>query len=266
MTNFLSHWARKARRDVLQMSYRGQAPHLGSSLSCVDLLTFLYHRYLHIHSPEDPTRDRFILSKGHAISALYALLAQRGFFPEQLLETFNLDGSALPEHPTPGCVPGIELATGSLGHGLSVGTGLALSAKIQGQSYRTVVLVSDGECNEGSTWEAALFAPKHHLTHLTVIVDYNKWQATGRTDDILELAPLADKWRAFGWHTLEIDGHSFEKIEQALLAPSPAQKPKAIVAHTIKGKGVSFMEDDNNWHYRIPSTEELAKAFLELPV
>lgn len=263
----LKRIASEIRYKIIEMSRYGKAPHLGSSLSCTDLIVAAYFNFLRLspQMPDDPLRDRFFLSKGHAISTLYATLAKRGFFPEDLLKTFNLDGGCLPEHPTPHCVPGVEIATGSLGHGLSVGIGHALAAKIQGHPYRTMVLMSDGECNEGSVWEAALFAPVHKLENLIAIIDFNKWQATGRSEQIMQLAPLKEKWDAFGWQAYEIDGNSIEEILDLFAKiPQNSGKPTAIIAHTIKGKGVSFMENDNNWHYRIPNDEELLKAKQEL--
>jgi transketolase len=255
------------RYRIIEMSKVGKAPHLGSSLSCVDLIVAAYFSFLSI-SPLDSRardRDRFFLSKGHAVSTLYAVLAAKGFFPTELLKTFNHDGGSLPEHPTPHCVPGVEVATGSLGHGLSLGIGHALAANIQNFRYRTMVLMSDGECNEGSVWEAALFAPVHKLDHLIAIVDFNKWQATGRSEEIMQISPLKEKWSAFGWQTYEINGNSMEEILAVFSKiPESPGKPTAIIAHTVKGKGVSFMEDDNNWHYRIPSDEELLKAKQEL--
>lgn len=242
------------------MSHRGEAAHLGSSLSCVDLILGAYS-CLSI-DPNNPLRDRFILSKGHAVSTLYAVLAHHRFFPEEALNAFNEDGSDFPEHPTPLCAPGVEMATGSLGHGLPVGLGMALAAKINRHDYKVMVLMSDGECNEGSVWEAALFAPAKKLNNVTVVIDFNKWQATGRSEEVLQLSPLREKWAAFGWDAIEIDGHDEQQILAAYRAPS--NRPKAIIAHTVKGKGVSFMENDNNWHYRIPSVEDLAKAKKEL--
>lgn len=255
------------RYQIIEMSKTGKAPHLGSSLSCVDLIAAAYACFLRIdpQQPDHRLRDRFILSKGHAITTLYATLSRRGFFPLELLKTFNKDGGSLPEHPSPHCVPGIEMATGSLGHGLSVGIGQALASRILNESYRVMVLMSDGECNEGSVWEAALFAPPHKLDQLIAIVDFNKWQATGRSEEIMQLSPLKDKWVAFGWHVIEIDGHDFEQIINAFShIPESPGKPTAIIAHTVKGKGVSFMENDNNWHYRIPTDEEILKAKHEL--
>lgn len=257
-----------ARWELIKMSHLGKASHLGSALSCIDLILCIYWKLLNIDpkNPKNPKRDRFILSKGHAISAQYVALSYRGFFNKELLKTFNQHGSFLPEHPTPECICGIEVATGSLGHGLSIGIGFALAAKILKETYKTIVVLSDGECNEGSVWEAALFAPKHNL-NLIAIIDYNKWQATGRSNETMQLSPLKEKWEAFGWETYEIDGHDisqilslFEKIKDNI------NKPIAIIANTVKGEGVSFMEDNNNWHYKTPNIEELKKAKQELGI
>lgn len=265
----LKRIANEIRYQIIEMSKIGKAPHLGSSLSCVDILVAAYYAFLNIdpQQPNDRLRDRFILSKGHAISTLYAILAKRNFFPSEWLKTFNKDGGSLPEHPTPRCVPGIEMATGSLGHGLSVAIGQALASRILNEPYRLMILLSDGECNEGSVWEAAMFAPARKLDNLVAIVDFNKWQATGRSEEIMQLSPLKDKWEAFGWNAYEIDGHDFEQLLSVFSKiPFVAGKPTAIIAHTIKGKGISFMEDDNNWHYRIPNDEELGKAKAELGI
>ncbi|MEY3479725.1 MAG: hypothetical protein RIQ71_500 [Verrucomicrobiota bacterium] len=264
----LERIASELRAEVIGLSHRAKTPHLGSSLSCIDLLVALYWDFLRIDPAraDSPDRDRFILSKGHAAPSLYATLGRKGFFSPQLLADYAKDGAALAEQPAPNCAPGVEWATGSLGHGLSVGVGMALAARIQKRSYRTVVLLSDGECNEGSVWEAAMFAAAQKLGSLTVLVDYNKWQATGRSEEVMALAPLRDKWEAFAWESYEVDGHDFAEIKTALTcAELPDRtKPLAIIAHTIKGRGVSFMEDDNNWHYRIPNAEELAAARKEL--
>lgn len=262
--------ARRIRRRVVGMSHAGRAPHLGSSLSCIDLLVGAYGAAMNIdpQQPNAPWRDRLILSKGHAAAALYATLAEHNFFPDSWLDDYALNGSRLPEQPSPNCAPGVEAATGSLGHGLSLGAGMALANRIKtdGEQYHVFVVLSDGECNEGSVWEAAMFAPAQRLTNLTAIIDYNKWQATGRSEEVLALHPLADKWRAFGWHTVEIDGHDMTEITKTLSDARNGEhtQPTAIIAHTVKGKGVSFMEDDNNWHYRVPSDEELAAANNEL--
>jgi transketolase len=263
----LGEIARRVRAHVVTMSHRGRSPHLGSSLSCIDILVAAYFGALHIDPRRagDPDRDRFILSKGHAAPALYATLARRGFFGLDLLDSYNRDGAVLAEQPSPGCVPGLEAATGSLGHGLSLGVGMALAGRIQSRDYRVFALLSDGECNEGSVWEAAMFAAAQRLERVCAVVDYNRWQATGRSDEIMALAPLAEKWRAFGWTAHEVDGHDIDALCRLFGAvPDGSGRPVAVIAHTVKGKGVSFMEDDNNWHYRIPNEEELAAALREL--
>jgi transketolase len=262
----LDHISRTIRYRLIEISHRAQTAHLAGALSCVDLLTALYWTRLRIDpaTPADPARDRLIFSKGHAISALYTVLAMRGFFPEENLVDYNREGAGLPEQPSPGCVPGVEWATGSLGHGLGVGLGMALSARIKGLSYRTYVVMSDGECQEGSVWEAAMLAPRLGLGTLTALVDFNKWQATGRSTEVMQMEPLGAKWEAFGWCAREIDGHDLSAIVAALHEPVPEGKPLAIIAHTVKGRGVSFIQDDNNWHYRSPSAEEVVKAKQEL--
>jgi len=254
------------RADVIEMSHRAKAAHLASALSCVDILGVLYGKVLKLEAtqPTSPHRDRFILSKGHAAAALYAALAWKGIINRQDLNQYGKQGSLLEEHPSPKQL-GVEAATGSLGHGLPIGNGMALSCRITGQHFRVFVLLSDGECNEGSVWEAALFGARQQLNNLTAIIDYNKWQATGRSQEVLQLDPLIDKWRAFGWDALEIDGHDHTMLEQELNKHHPT-RPRLLVAHTIKGKGISFMEDDNNWHYRVPTGEEVTAAKKELGV
>lgn len=232
-----------------------------------DLLAVLYGKILRLDSrdPEWPDRDRFVLSKGHGCAALYAVLAESGFFPVGWLESFYQNGSPLAGHATHKDVPGVEVSTGSLGHGLPMATGMALAAKRDGKSYRVFCLLSDGELNEGSTWEPILFAPHHKLDNLIAIVDYNKIQSLGRVKEVIDLDPLADKWRAFRWAVREIDGHDLAAICHALTeVPYEPNRPSCIVAHTVKGKGVSFMEDKLLWHYRAPLGEELQLALAEL--
>ncbi len=252
------------RADVIEMSHNAKAAHLASALSCVDILAVLYSKVLNLDpsQPKAADRDRFILSKGHAATALYAALAWKGIIPSEELRNYGCKGSLLEEHPSPKQL-GVEAATGSLGHGLAIGNGMALSCRIVGQDFRVFVLLSDGECNEGSVWEAAMFAAHKKLNNLTAIIDFNKWQATGRSQDIIQLNPLVEKWLTFGWDAIEIDGHDHLNLEQELLKTN-SLKPRVLVAHTIKGKGISFMEDDNNWHYRIPSAQEVLDSKKEL--
>lgn len=271
MTNFteLERLARITRARIIENSHKTGTPHLGSCLSCVDLLIGMYFAVLSIDPdrPRAPERDRFILSKGHGAPALFQVLALRGFYPDSLLAGYGEDGGIFAEHPpTPDHLAGIEAATGSLGHGLPIGVGMALAARIQARSYKVYALLGDGECNEGSIWEAAMMASAQKLDNLRVLVDFNKWQATDRSESVLALNPLADKWRAFGWESYAIDGHDLRAVVDALTRPDPAGRPVAIIADTVKGKGVSFMEDDNNWHYRIPTADEVSAAKSELGV
>ena len=266
-TEALRAQAARIRGRVVEMCHASKSAHLGSSLSCVDILTAAYWHVLDIdpNNPADPKRDRFILSKGHAAMAIYATLAMRGYFPEEELATYNQDDGRLAEHPPANMLPGIEAATGSLGHGLPLGLGMALAGRIKGEDYRVYALLSDGENNEGSVWEAAMFAAGQKLENVCVVVDYNKWQATGRSNETLALAPLRDKWAAFGWDAQEVDGHDVGRLAELMAnVPNGSGKPVALIAHTVKGKGVSFMEDDNNWHYRAPTAEEVVKAHAEL--
>lgn len=247
------------------MSSAAEVPHVASALSCTDILVSLYFSVARVgpETVDSPDRDRVILSKGHASACLYACLAERGFIDVSRLDTFCKDGSALAEHPSRGIVPGVEITTGSLGHGLGVGVGLALAARLRGSSARVFVVLSDGECNEGSIWEAAMWAPRRSLDNLTAIVDFNKLQATGSSTEITELEPLVDKWRAFGWDSVEIDGHDIAQILE-VSRPAANGRPVAIVAHTVKGRGVSFMEGDLEWHYRFPGSDDLRRALEEV--
>ena len=256
------------RKRIIQTSYEAKIPHVGSCLSCIELLVFLYWRELNIDpsNSEDINRDRFILSKGHGAPALFQVLGLKEFFPIERLNSFGKSGSVFHEHPPkPGYIPGIEAATGSLGHGFPMAVGMSLAKRINNLKYRTYSILSDGECNEGSIWEAAMFAGAQKLNDLTIFIDFNKWQATGRSKEVLALDPLKEKWQSFGWDVYEIDGHKFNQIDKSIeLAKANKDKPSAIIAHTIKGKGVSFMEDNNNWHYKTPNEEEFKKAFEEL--
>jgi transketolase len=259
--------ATRIRRHVLGMTHRAGSSHVGTSLSVADLLAVLYGRVLHIDpaNPSWPDRDRFILSKGHGAAAAYAALAERGFFPIRKLETFYQNGSALAGHIAHVGVAGVDASTGSLGHGLAIGCGMALAGKRDGRYYRVFVILSDGECDEGSIWEAALFAPHHRLDNLIAIIDYNKIQSLGRVEETLTLEPFAQKWTAFGWSVRETDGHDLPGIEGLLsAAPFEGGRPSCVIAHTTKGKGVSFMENEVLWHYKPPSAEDLARALEEL--
>lgn len=248
------------------MVHAANSSHIGSCLSIAEILAVLYTRVLRIdpRDPGDPGRDRFILSKGHAAAILYAALAERGYFPLQDLGGYCRDGSALTGHVSHG-VCGVEVSTGSLGHGLSLAIGMAIAAARDRRDCRVWCLLSDGECDEGSIWEGVLFAPHHKIDNLVAIVDYNKIQSFGRVSDVLELDPLAEKWRAFGWHAIELDGHDCDALEQACAAvPAMPGRPTVIIAHTVKGRGVSFMENKLEWHYKSPSDEQLEQALLEV--
>lgn len=268
--NDLADISRRMRGEIVELSHTADAMHLGSSLSCVEIFVALYHGgYLNIDPKNihSELRDRVILSKGHASMTFYTILAYTGFFPKDLLKTFNKTGSHLTEHPNMGALPGIEATSGSLGHGLSMGLGMALASRIRNLPIRVFVIMSDGECNEGSVWEAAMLTPAQKIENLVVIIDYNRWQATGRSEEIMALNPLKEKWESFGWSAYDIDGHDISSLIKILSSvPDGSGKPIAIIAHTIKGKGVSFMEDDNNWHYRIPNAEEVKLAKKELGV
>jgi transketolase len=265
--NSIADLARRVRKQALVMTSRANASHIGSSLSSVDIMAMLYGKVMRYDParPDWPERDRFILSKGHACSALYAMLAECDFFGREWLDTYCQDGARLAGHVTHTGVPGVEVSTGSLGHGLPLGAGMALALKRDGKPQRVYVVISDGECDEGSVWEAALFAPHHKLDNLTVIVDYNKIQSLGRVKDVIDLDPLAEKWCAFGWGAVELNGHDLEALDRAFTAlPLSPGRPSCIVAHTVKGKGVSYMEDKLKWHYSAPKGDELTQALAEV--
>ncbi|WP_309225806.1 transketolase [Sphaerospermopsis sp. LEGE 08334] len=259
--------AHQIRKHALRMTSLGKSSHIGSVFSIADILAVLYGEILQVdpQNPTWPARDRFILSKGHAGAGVYAVLAERGFFPAEKLNTHYQDGSDLSGHVSHKGIPGVEFSTGSLGHGLSVGAGMAYGGKLDDLSHRVFVLLSDGECDEGSNWEAILFAAHHHLDNLVAIIDYNKLQSITTIKETLNLEPFADKWRSFGWAVQEIDGHDHSAIRSACLQiPFELGKPNCIIAHTTKGKGVSFMEDSVLWHYRSAQGEEYEKALQEL--
>ncbi|MBM4019073.1 MAG: transketolase [Planctomycetes bacterium] len=261
----LKQKAREIRATCLQMSYDGQEGHLSSALTAVDVLVALYYGWLRVFpdQPRHPQRDRFILSKGHGCTALYAVLADRGFFPRGLLREYNRERSALPNHPCIHALPLLEFSAGSLGHGLGIAAGMLYGLRLKGSASRAAVVLGDGECNEGSVWEAAMFAAAHRLDRLLAVVDYNGIQAVGRSDDIMGHTSLEEKFRAFGWAAATVDGSDPGALLAAMeRAPFEPGRPSAIVARTRMG--VSFMEGDVLWHYRKPSREELQRALAEL--
>jgi transketolase len=253
------------RRTIIRMMAAGKRGHLGSAFSLVELVRVLYDEVLRYDpaNPRWPLRDRFILSKGHGCLALYAILAEKGFFPEAELWKFCHEDGILGGHPEHGKVPGIEASTGSLGHGLAIGVGFALAARHDRANHRVFVIMSDGECNEGSSWEAALCAGKHRLSSLTVLVDYNKQQSYGSTREVLDLEPFAEKWRAFGFAVDEVDGHDMHALRAATeRLPRDPRKPTALICHTVKGKGIAFAEGNPAWHHKSKVTEEDAQRLL----
>lgn len=262
----LAKFARSIRIDVLRMVHRAKSSHIGSCFSIAELLAVLYGETLCVDPlrPQKLDRDRFILSKGHACAALYAALATKGFFPRDWLDHFYENGSRLPGHAAH-TVPGVEVSTGSLGHGLSIACGMAIVGKQQAHQFRVFALLSDGECDEGSVWEAALFAGHRKLDNLTVIIDFNRIQSLGRVEEVLDLTSLEEKWSACHWAVRGIDGHDIPQIRSTLsgVAFSPGL-PSCIIANTVKGKGISFMEGDLLWHYRSPDEQEFAAALSEL--
>lgn len=264
----LASLANRIRIDVLNMTSQGGSSHIGAAFSMADIIAALYGSVLRV-DPLDPNaseRDRFILSKGHAGAAVYAALAETGFFPVEWLSTHYQNGSKLSGHVSHKGIPGVEFSTGSLGHGLPVAVGLAKAAKAAAMSHNVFVLLGDGECDEGSNWEAALFAAHHKLNNLTVVIDYNKIQSLDKVENTLGLEPFTLKWESFGWDVCEADGHCFASLLQSL-PPNPEarnEKPRCVICHTVKGKGVSFMEHSVLWHYRTAVGDEYEAALKEL--
>jgi len=255
---------RRLRIEVLKMIHAGKSGHPGGSLSCLDILLTLFGEIMRYRpqEPDWPDRDRCILSKGHGVPALYAVLAEAGFFPKDWFMSLRQLGSPLQGHPDRFRIPAVEAATGSLGQGLSIAQGMALALKLDQRDARVFCICGDGEIQEGQIWEAAMSAPKFKLDNLTLIIDYNHGQIDGRSDDVMSLEPLTDKWRAFNWDVKEVDGHNRKDLRTVLSAKS--SKPQMIVAHTVKGKGVSFMEGVIDWHGVAPNDDELARAIKEL--
>ncbi|MFN4189754.1 MAG: transketolase [Pseudothermotoga sp.] len=258
--------ATQIRKRLLSMIYKAKSGHTGGSLSCVDILVSLYHGVMRI-DPKNPKwndRDRFIMSKGHSVEAYYAILADLGFFDDTELETYCRYGSRLTGHPTTK-VPGVEVNTGALGHGLAIGVGMALAAKMDRKDYKVYVLMGDGELDEGSVWEAAQTASHYKLDNLVGIVDRNKLQISGQTEEVLKLEDLEAKWTAFGWKVLHVDGHDIDQLIRIFKnLPISSSKPHLVIAHTTKGKGISFIENKREWHHHVPNDEEFNKAIMEL--
>jgi len=266
----LKKLAKVVREDIIRMSLRAKSAHMGGSLSCVEILVALYFKIMKVFpkDPENQERDRLIFSKAHDAKTLYATLAERGFFGRKILEGYELDGGRLPGHTTRHCVPGVEVSAGGLGHGLSMAAGMAYVGKQDNKKFRVFAILSDGECNEGSTWEAILFAGHHKLDNLTAIVDYNKLQGFGFTKDVLDLEPFAAKWLSFGWEVKEINGHNFKEIVGILSKlPLKTGKPSVIIAHTIKGLGgVPIYVNKVSSQYRPPSEKEAIEAIKKLKI
>lgn len=254
--------SKQIKIDIVTMAYNAKSAHAGGALSCVEILTALYFHSMHINpkKPKDENRDRLIFSKGHDSKALYATLARKGFFSQELLKTHEQDNGKLPGHPIRGLVPGIEVSTGSLGHGLSIAAGMSYFAKLEKKKHRIYAIISDGECDEGSTWEAILFAGHHKLHNLIVIVDYNKILSFGYTKEVLDLDPLSEKFKSFNWTVSEVNGHDIKEIISAIDIKSD-KKPHAIIAHTIKGfEGPQQHIGKNSSHYKPPTLEELKEV------
>ncbi len=266
MTEIKKNLSHQIRRIILEQSKRAHVGHIGSSLSIADIIAALYANILHIPDPTDPDRDRFVLSKGHAVLAVYAALFLKGWLTEKTLNTYCGDESLLGVHPEH-ALKGVDFSTGSLGYGLSIGAGSALAARLQQSSRRVFVLVSDAECNEGALWEAIMFAAHHHLSNLVAIVDLNGQQALGYTDQVLSLSPLAERWQAFGWEVCEVNGHDVEEISNTIANLDTINgPPHVLMAHTVFGQGVSYMENQIKWHYWPMSDEEFQQALAEIGV
>lgn len=254
----------KIKKWIVHMTHYSRSSHVGSCLSIADMLYVLYFKVMNV-DPRDPMkrdRDRFILSKGHGSAALYATLAEKGFFSKDLLEKFYIDGGVLPGHLDKDSVPGIEVSSGSLGHGLSIGVGMSIANRQEKNPGQVYVLLGDGECNEGSVWEAVMLAATLKLGNMTALVDFNKLQGFGRTNDVIDQTNMAERWRSFGWEAYDVDGHNIEELTSVLNLPHNG--PKAIIAHTVKGRGVSFMENRLEWHYKSPDAAQLTQAVDEL--
>ena len=265
----LSTIANEVRKGIVTAVHSAKSGHPGGSLSAADILTYLYFEKMHIDpkAPKDPDRDRFVLSKGHIAPALYSVLANRGYFPVEDLTTLRHTGSYLQGHPDMKHIPGVDMSSGSLGQGLSAAVGMALAAKLDGKSYRVYAMCGDGEIEEGQIWEASMFASARKLDNLTVIIDNNNLQIDGSIEEVCSPYPIADKFEAFGFHVICIDGHDLDAIDAAFTeAEGITGKPVAIVAKTTKGKGVSFMEDQCGWHGKAPNDEEYAQAMKDLEV
>jgi transketolase len=264
----LESFAKNVRRSILKMVTTTKSSHVGSAFSIVEILVFLYNNVFldnDAGNPKKDNRDRFLLSKGHGCTAVYATLAEMNYFDKNLLDQYAKDGSILMSHINSD-VPGVEFSTGSLGHALPVGVGVALSAKNKGENWKTVAVLSDGELNEGSNWEAFMMAAHLELNNLVAIIDKNGIQGLSSTKDVINLNPLSAKFTAFGWDVFEIDGHSYKDLEETFksISASDSKKPKVIIANTVKGKGISFMENTIAWHYKSPSQEEYEKSLREL--